>query len=194
MGQQDVGQTGQGESGGPGGCKTKAECDAYCDSHPGECDEQVRQAGGEIKEVKPVCSTNEECKIFCKDPANAEACKNVVIEESPEEAESAKPEVISEEIEKLRQNILQMPAQSQECLKQTWGAESFDRVMAGKAPETPVKAETLQSCYAEGVQKAGEEAAKKPGGQEERDAEVQRNSGGNLLQSILNIISKWFRK
>ena len=182
------------EAGGPGGCKTKAECDAYCDIHPGECDEAVIEAGGEVKEAMVPCSTNEECKVFCADPANAKVCENVLIEESPEEAEAAKPEVIQEEIEKLRQNILEMPQQSQDCVKQAWGAESFDRVMQGQAPETAVKAETLQSCYAEGVQKAGEEAAKKPEGQEERDAEVQRNSGGNLLQSVINVISQWFER
>lgn len=144
---------------GPGGCKTKAECDAYCDSHPGECDEQVKQAGGEVKEATAICSTREECEAFCDDPANkeAESCKDgtIIIKEEPPESLGPTEGPGEDPLEKLRSDIQEVisQSQSQDCVKQILGEEVFTKfVIEGGIPEKAISREELQPCFDEAKQ------------------------------------------
>lgn len=79
----------------PGGCRTKEECDAYCEdsTHIGECLDFAEKAGlippEELQEARQVaaaleagaqlpggCRTKNECEAYCAEPTNMEACLN----------------------------------------------------------------------------------------------------------------------
>ncbi|MCL4384099.1 hypothetical protein M1116_01470 [Patescibacteria group bacterium] len=163
--QEAAGVNGMGDklkNGGPGGCKTKEQCAAYCQdqAHGEECAKFFGDSGDhgqpppEGDKNKPpkgnggaVCSTIEECKAFCANPANAEACKNVVIKDGGQSG----PEK-SGDIGKLRDNFAQMPEESQNCIRQTIGSDNYDLIMSGQMPKTAINSDSLQSCFAQGVQ------------------------------------------
>ncbi len=92
---------------GPGGCKGKEECDAYCadPGHRAECiefgqkmglmppeeAEKARRGMEMIQRGGPGgCKSEEECKSYCGDPAHVEECLNFALEQgfmSSEEAQ-----------------------------------------------------------------------------------------------------------
>ncbi len=95
-----------GEIKGPGGCKTKEECESYCDSIDKieECvafaEENNLMSGEELSEARkikealkrgvklPACKNKKECDSYCSSPANMEECMTFAIEAgfmSPEE-------------------------------------------------------------------------------------------------------------
>jgi hypothetical protein len=95
---------------GPGGCKGKEECKAYCDNPDNmvECTEFALKAGlitpEEAEQVRKMaelgitggpggCKSEEECEAYCEDPANMEECMEFAVAMgfmTPEEAEQAK--------------------------------------------------------------------------------------------------------
>lgn len=102
-----------GFTGGPGGCKGKEECDAYCNelANMEECvnfaekmgfmspedaerARRMAQRGVNVMQGGPGgCKSKEECDAFCQDPANMETCIDFAVqigEMTPEEAEQAK--------------------------------------------------------------------------------------------------------
>lgn len=209
----------------PGGCKGQKECDTYCSDpkNDAECSKffelsqkmgwDVRRDKSGFKEGGPAACktmTTGECETFCKNPANRNAC--VGFGKDVEEVTGPK---ISGNMEELRQNIKSMPAQSQDCIKEAIGEENFNKIMAGEQPKTAIESDKMLSCFQQGIQKEGEEKAKKPEGQEDRDAEAERwknsspieeGSQNNLLQgipetkgistkrSLFGIILDWFQR
>lgn len=161
------------KNGGPGGCKSREECESYCenDDHQAECEVFFKNAGvpdakSKDKSGKPpktgggaVCKTRDECEAFCKNPANAEACKNVVIKQDS----SSSPET-GGDLLALLGNINQMPEESKECLKQALGTEIFGKLTKGEMPTTPINDDVMQSCFAKGVEEYEQKAmpTKKP--------------------------------
>lgn len=150
---------------GPGGCTSEETCRAYCDQHEEEC----RKFGGGQGDDRggprdkngqpegnggPVCKTREECKAFCSNPANAEACKNVVIAEDENKGPSA--EEVQRQMGGLRQNILQMPEESQTCIKNAIGGETYNKIMAGEALSSPIDGGAMQSCFSQGIKERDE--------------------------------------
>lgn len=102
-----------GFTGGPGGCKGKEECEAYCNDlvHLEECVDfaekmgfmtpedanrarKMAERGINVMEGGPGgCKSKEECEAFCQNPANMEECINFAVqigEMTPEQAEQAK--------------------------------------------------------------------------------------------------------
>ncbi|QQG44192.1 MAG: hypothetical protein HYW86_05030 [Candidatus Roizmanbacteria bacterium] len=200
------------QNGGPGGCKSKTECDAYCNTHKDECDAFMERAGIEPPNIegKPkktgggaVCTTVEECKTFCQNPANAEACKNVVIKEF----QTSGP-TIQGDIGKLLQNVNQMPQESKDCLRQALGAEVFRKLMAGEMLTTPISGDVMQSCFAKGVEEYEKkmQPTKKPddwdmvstpSGNTQISPSPSSSSeveGTSTQRTILEMIIDWFRK
>lgn len=181
----------QDEAGGPGGCKTKSECEAYCDAYPGECDTSVQGAGGEIKEVTATCSTKEECEAFCGDSANKElpACASgtIIIEKDETPAVTEGPG--EDPLEKFRSDIQALYPESQECVRQIIGEEVYDDFMAGGMPEKALKREELQLCFDLDKQIQEEQdklkMQKKP---DDSDMGAPPSEG-----SLLDIISRWFK-
>ena len=127
--------------GGPGGCKSEAECDAYCNelSHMEECVDFAVKNGfmsaEEAAQVKKMaeqgitagpggCQGQEECEAYCKEPAHMEECMEFgrrmgIVE--PEQAERAKEMMLEggpggcktkEECE----SYCKQPAHFEECL------------------------------------------------------------------------------
>jgi len=96
-----------GVTAGPGGCKGKEECDAYCNdpTHMEECLEFGEKTGmmppeEAAKARKGMemmqrggpggCKSEEECKIYCEDSSHLEECTNFAVEQgfmSTEEAQ-----------------------------------------------------------------------------------------------------------
>ncbi|MDP2926636.1 MAG: hypothetical protein Q8N65_00650 [bacterium] len=96
--------------GGPGGCKGREECEAFCDelSHLVECVDFAEKAGfmnseeavraRRMAELGIVggpggCKGKEECEAFCQNPENGQACVDFAVKAgdiSPEEAERAR--------------------------------------------------------------------------------------------------------
>ena len=75
------------ESGGPGGCRSKDECMAYCDegSHMNECmafakenglmkPEEIEQAKKMIEQTGPGGCRGRECRTYCEDESHATEC------------------------------------------------------------------------------------------------------------------------
>lgn len=76
-GMMPAGQTG------PGGCQAPEECQAYCQSHPEECQNFQPPAEGFSSPTAPAmptgpdgCSSPEECQSYCQN--NPEACQGFV--------------------------------------------------------------------------------------------------------------------
>lgn len=76
-----------GPQAGPGGCKTQAACDAFCDKseNKGECAKFAppgSTSGGGEGEVRPDlekggpggCKSRAECEVYCSKPQNSEEC------------------------------------------------------------------------------------------------------------------------
>lgn len=99
--------------GGPGGCKGKDQCEAYCDdsSHMTECVDFAEKAGfmspedaararemagkgmNMIQGGPGGCKGEEECRTFCEDPSHGEECINFSVqmgEMTPEQAEEVR--------------------------------------------------------------------------------------------------------
>jgi len=81
---------------GPGGCKTPAECEAYCakPEHGEECfkfgmehglisPQEAKEIQRQMKEMKGPggCKSKEECDAYCAKPENAEDCINYAIKD-----------------------------------------------------------------------------------------------------------------
>ncbi len=196
------------KNGGPGGCKSRQECESYCENenHQQECetffknagipDSQPRDKSGKPPKTGggPLCTTLEECKTFCANPANAEACKNVVMKEN-----QASGPTIKGNTQELLQNINQMPQESKECLKQALGAETFEKLMRGETLTTPINGDVMQSCFAKGVEEYEKKVmpTKKPEDSDigspppSKSSEVQ---GATTKRSLLDVILGWFRR
>jgi len=98
---------------------------------------------------------------------------DVVIEQDETSAEG--PAVDQDAMTQLQNNIMEMPPESHECIKQAIGVENFEKVMQGKSPETPLTPEILQGCYSQGVlEKEQKEMANKtiPEGEGDEDGMV----------------------
>lgn len=99
-----------GLTGGPGGCRSEEECEAFCNdlSHRAECVDFAEKMGfmtsEEASRAKKMaemgittgpggCDSEDECRTFCDDPANMGECLNFAVrigEMTPEEAEKAR--------------------------------------------------------------------------------------------------------
>lgn len=95
---------------GPGGCKGKEECEAYCDNPDNmlECVEFAEKAGlispEDAEQAKKMaelgimggpggCQSEQECKAYCDNPDNAQVCMDFSVAAgfmTPEEAEEAR--------------------------------------------------------------------------------------------------------
>lgn len=142
------------DKGGPGGCTTKKECEAYCDGHPGECDSFFPDDGKDPKrDAKPICSTKEECENFCRNPANQAECKNIIIKK---DTTGFSPE-INGDLGALRANIERMPEQSRSCIIGAIGESDYTKIMSNESPSKPLGSDVLENCFARGVTERDQE-------------------------------------
>ena len=130
---------------GPGGCRGQEECETYCDdvSHMPECIDFAEKAGfmsaedaargRKMAEIGMSggpggCKGEEECRSFCEDPANLDACINFAVQigdMSPEEADQARQRMSQmQEMEGGMRECLAMPcSEALACLQSVQGEQ-----------------------------------------------------------------------
>lgn len=142
----------------PGGCKSIAECDAYCrdDAHKSECLEFLGPAGqapvqepqehpAPPKKVEPKqgeaggapmgpggCTSAAECQQFCADPGHSQECQSFGLKER----------------KRIIARIEEAPVEVQGCIEEGLGERPYARFMAGKTDVNPALAKTMQRCFA----------------------------------------------
>ena len=153
----------------PGGCKSKAECDAYCTdgTHFEECVE-IGLAIGVIKpeEVDMIrksggkgpgnCRSREACEAFCADPQNQKECMDFAVRIgliTQEEAESYQNTGdVSQCFEEADDKITA-------CFVTNLGPDVFEQMKAGKMPHDPAIMEKMRKAQACVQQYSGQATA-----------------------------------
>lgn len=139
----------------PGGCKTKDECEAYCESdeHMDECIDFAIKHGMIPEEEKkhieafkkaggkgPGGCKGKQCKAFCENPANQQTCfewakeSGILKEEDLQRMEAGK--------QQLQQSLGQMPPEAKECVEKIIGPGGLEGNFFG-GPEFGAK---IQKC------------------------------------------------
>ncbi|MEW6617334.1 MAG: hypothetical protein AB1333_02855 [Patescibacteria group bacterium] len=145
----------RGES--PGKCKTKAECELYCeaDTHFNECISFAEKTGivsaEEIEMAKKTggkgpggCRSKESCDAYCNTPENQGVCfafakeHNIIPEEKLKE--------IEEGMGRLRSGIRQMPEEMVGCLKNNLGDDVVQKIEGGTLVPGPLLGDQVKKC------------------------------------------------
>src|SRR3989344_5465838 len=157
----------------PGGCKSKAECEAYCESgdHAVECID-IGLAIGVIKpeEVEIIkksggkgpgnCRSREACDAFCSEPNNQKECMDFAVriglmtQEEAEQARSAGD---------MKQCFEEMDDKIAACFITNLGVDMFEQMKAGKMPYDMAIIEKMRRAKA-CVQQYSDKAADQLGG------------------------------
>lgn len=142
----------------PGGCKTKDECETYCEGqgHFEECvafgekvgfirsdqADAIRKTGGN---GPGGCSSPQACRNYCDDPAHQEDCFKFAEEHGlipPEELKQAKEGFV-----RLRAGLEQAPPEVAECLKTTLGPNVIQDIQSGGLTPGPQIGERVRNCF-----------------------------------------------
>lgn len=147
----------------PGGCKTKADCKAYCadDSHFEECISFAEKAGVVSQEEAEIakkvggkgpgdCKSQAECDTYCNNPDNAKECANFAIEKGLVSEEEAQK--IREGAAELRSSLSKIPADArpevEACLSSALGADNFAKLKGGEdVSVTKEQGGKIQPCF-----------------------------------------------
>ncbi|MBI4059777.1 LamG domain-containing protein [Candidatus Giovannonibacteria bacterium] len=142
----------------PGGCKSKAECEAYCtaDGHFEECLE-IGLAIGVIKadEVDIIrksggkgpgnCRSREACDAYCANPDNQKECMDFAVKiglmtrEEAEQAQSAGD---------MKQCFEEVDDKIAACFITNLGVDMFEQMKAGKMPHDIAILERMRKAQA----------------------------------------------
>lgn len=146
----------------PGGCKTKEQCEKYCDNEGNitECVGFAEKAGlmssEEAAMVKKTggkgpggCRSKEDCDSYCNQPANQEACFNFAVEHDLIPADKLKE--MKDGMGRLRAGITQMPAPAVSCLKEKLGEDVISKIEDGTFMPGPNTGGMIQSCVAKAM-------------------------------------------
>ncbi|MEK7209695.1 MAG: hypothetical protein AAB670_02115, partial [Patescibacteria group bacterium] len=142
----------------PGGCKSKAECEAYCEDEGNieACANFALEAGfmqpEEVEMFRKTggkgpggCKGRDGCEDFCNDPANQEVCFNFASEHGlipPEELEQMK-----EGFQQFQQGIESAPPEVADCLKSSLGSETFEKLQSGRGLPGPQMGQAMRACF-----------------------------------------------
>ena len=157
----------------PGGCKSKPECEAYCENsdHATECIE-IGLATGMIKpeEVEMIkksggkgpgnCRSREACEAFCIKPENQKECMDFAVkiglmtQEEAEQAQSAGD---------MSQCFAEADDKINACFITNLGVDLFEQMKAGKMPYDMAIMEKMRRAKA-CVQQYSDKAADQLGG------------------------------
>ncbi len=143
----------------PGGCKSKGECDRFCNNpdNADECiafaekagfmkPEEVQMARQVMREGGPGgCRGERECRAYCNDPSHQEECfafaeKHNLIR--PEELKRAK-----EGFTQLKQGLEFAPPEVAQCLKARLGENIIADIQAGRLSPGPQIGERVRECF-----------------------------------------------
>ncbi|MFA5173116.1 MAG: hypothetical protein WC435_01800 [Candidatus Paceibacterota bacterium] len=146
----------------PGQCKTKEECDAYCndESHAEECADFSLKAGFMTQEEAAMfkktkgqgpgnCKGKEECDAFCNVPENQTACfefgkkYGMISEEQLKEMEEGKA--------RLKEGLEKAPAEAVSCIQSIVGSENFEKIKTGEVLPPRELGEKMRECFEKNV-------------------------------------------
>ena len=143
---------------GPGGCKSKEECEAYCadESHMEECAQFAQKAGLMTEEELEMfrktkgrgpgnCQSKEECEAFCNKSENQEICFEFAAQHgliSQEEVQK-----IRTDLEKMYEGFQHANQEVIDCLNSSIGSENVNKIRARNFMPTPEIGEQIKSCF-----------------------------------------------
>ncbi len=147
----------------PGGCKTKEQCEKYCNSESNtlECVGFAEKAGFMTSEEAAMvrktggkgpggCSSKESCDSYCNDSKNQETCFEFAIKYDLIPSEKLKE--IKEGMGRLRSGLKQMPESAVKCLSDELGDEAMDKIEDGSFMPSPKMGETIKGCMVKAMQ------------------------------------------
>ncbi len=142
----------------PGGCKSKDQCEAYCQSgeHFDECIAFAEKAGvispQELEMAKKTggkgpggCAGREQCEAFCNNPANQETCFNFAKEHGFVNENEIKN--IKEGMGQMRMGLDKAPEEVKSCLKENVGENIIQEIETGSLTPGPEIGERVRSCF-----------------------------------------------
>ncbi|OGI61817.1 hypothetical protein A2645_01035 [Candidatus Nomurabacteria bacterium RIFCSPHIGHO2_01_FULL_39_9] len=149
----------------PGGCKTKDECQNYCEKEANatECINFAEKAGFVSKEEAEIvrktggkgpgdCRSKESCESYCNNPENQESCFKFAEKHGliPEE----KIKEMKEGMMRLKEGLEMAPPEVVSCLKENLGENIIEEIQAGTLTPGPAIGEKVKGCFA-GMMKEG---------------------------------------
>jgi len=147
----------------PGQCKTKNECDTYCqnESNASECADFAVKAGfmnqQEAEIVKktggrgPGGCRGEECKTFCDNPENSQTCfefgkeNGLISEDNLRKMEEGQA--------RFKEGLDKAPPAVVECLKSTVGENVLDKIKTGGFLPPRELGDRMKTCFEQNIQK-----------------------------------------
>lgn len=146
----------KGES--PGQCKTKADCQKYCDNENNttECLNFAEKAGLISTEDAAMarkvggkgpgnCRSKDTCTAFCNDPANQESCFKFAKEHDIIPADKLKE--IEDGMSRMRSGLKQSPPEVMKCLKDNFGEDVISQIESGKFMPGPEMGAKIKTCF-----------------------------------------------
>lgn len=138
-------------------CRGRQACDAYC-SEPNHFEECIifAEAAGFIKPEEaelarktggrgPGGCRGRECETFCDNPENSVVCFNFAKEHgilSPEDEQR-----FEEGKQKIQEALSSAPPGVQECVGNTLGSETFEKLRAGTGAPSEKIGNTIRTCF-----------------------------------------------
>ncbi len=142
----------------PGGCKTKDECQKYCnnDSNTTECLTFAEKAGlispEDAAMAKKVggkgpggCKSKDTCAAFCNDTANQESCFQFAKEHDIIPADKLKQ--MQDGVNMLKAGLKQSPPEVLQCLKDNFGQGVIGDIEGGKFMPGPEMGAKIKDCF-----------------------------------------------
>jgi len=165
----------------PGACKTKEECNAYCEKEGNvtECIGFAEKVGFISKEEAEIakkvggkgpggCKGKDECLNYCNSDEHAEECLNFAQEKGLLSEEEK--EMVNTGIDRMKQGLEQVPSEVREevisCLENKVGKEKFQKVLNKEAVLTQNQGQQIQECFANISGMMQEKMMKQGGGPE----------------------------
>lgn len=164
----------------PGKCKTKDECQKYCedDSHFGDCVGFAEKAGLVSKEDADMarkvggkgpggCKNKESCDTYCNDPAHGDECFNFAKSKGLISQEELK-QIIDEGMAKLKGGLDQIPPDArpevEACLKNVMGGDAaYQDIMSGKKMPTKEMGSKMGPCFEDVMKNYAQKMMQKAG-------------------------------
>ena len=186
----------------PGNCKTKEECNAFCDNEVNidVCINFSIEAGfmkqEEATMVKKTglkgpggCKGKEECEAFCNKEENEETCLNFAVSKDLIPKEDLKN--MKEGSGKFTEGLNSLPSESktlvEQCIKNKIGEEKYNKVVKGEAVMDKNMGSAIQSCFGSSMKDSAQGMI--PQGIPQNMPSMQQNiqSGGKPIEGMPNI-------
>jgi len=155
----------------PGGCITKEQCDAYCDSeeHKDECvnfaikaglmteeeAERYRKTGGK---GPGGCQSEQECDAFCNNPENQQTCFEFA--QSHGLVSQEEISMIQEETQKMRDLLQEASPEVINCLHERLGSDVVEKLKSGNFLPSPQIGDTTRICFEKYYKEEQQEGAR----------------------------------